>query len=45
MVRTAMEPRSVVVTFRNSTYTTWMSTQMSYANQLWYIRRLGVGEN
>ena len=45
MVHAAMEPHGAVATYRNGTYTIWMSTQMSFVDQFWYARCLGVGEN
>ena len=45
MVHAAMEPRGAVATYRNGTYTIWMSTQMAYVDQFWYSRCLGVSEN
>lgn len=45
MVHAAMEPHGAVATYRNGTYTIWMSTQMAYVDQFWYSRCLGVSEN
>lgn len=45
MVHAAMEPHGAVATYRNGTYTVWMSTQMAYVDQFWYARCLGVPEN
>ena len=45
MVHAAMEPHGAVATYRNGTYTIWMSTQMAYVDQFWYAKCLGVAEN